>query len=367
LTLRRDVRYDVHSMGRRRWRWGLVAVLWALPAAGDAAGEAVKMARKRFGEGVAAADAGDYEAARIAFQQAYALKPHPSVLRNLGEAELKTGHHLEAARHLTEFVRETTFGTPEDREHAKKALAKAQARVGRLAVEVDVAGAEITIDGESIGRSPLSAEPAYVEAGRRIVRIEKEGYQLYEQAEVLEPGRTTQLKIMLKANTAERPLTGAASLSRAAAAPAIDASPSAPPDLGPPPPGLRPREASGARTAVLISSGALTVVSAAAWLGFALHSASLGDQAADARDRVGAQPPADACVRENAACASLRDVSDRRVTATRLAIAGAVGTGVFGAVLLSAWQLWPSRGGAGVSVRPDLASGRAGLYAAGTF
>src|SRR5882724_88200 len=86
-----------------------VQLLASAPSFADPPNEAVRMARRRFQEGVAAVDAGNYEAARVAFQQAYALKPHPSVLRNLGEAELKPGRHLEAARHLSTFIRDTTY------------------------------------------------------------------------------------------------------------------------------------------------------------------------------------------------------------------------------------------------------------------
>src|SRR5258706_5056331 len=106
-------------------------LLAAAPSFADPPNEAVKMARRRFQEGVAAVDAGNYEAARVAFQQAYALKPHPSVLRNLGQAELKTGRYVEAARHLSTFVRDTTYGTTPEREAAAKSLAQAETQVGR--------------------------------------------------------------------------------------------------------------------------------------------------------------------------------------------------------------------------------------------
>src|SRR5262249_39566680 len=131
-----------------------VPLFAAAPVLAEPSSEAVRMARKRFQEGVAAVDAGNYEGARVAFQQAYALKPHPSVLRNLAQAELMTKRYLEAARHLSTFIRDTTYGTAADREAAAKSLAQAEEQVGRVLVFVDIAGADITIDGELAGRSP---------------------------------------------------------------------------------------------------------------------------------------------------------------------------------------------------------------------
>lgn len=347
----------------RRCGWGLAFVLWTLPAYGDGASDAVRTARKRFAEGVAAADAGNYEAARLAFQQAYALKPHPSALRNLGEAELMTGRYLDAVRHLTEFVRDTTFGSPQDREHAKKALLRAQAKVARLLVDVDVADADITVDGESIARSPAMAEPVYVEAGRRIVRIQKEGYQLYEQAEVLEPGRTTHLRITLKPNVVERPLDetrSPSSLSKptsgnAPAAAAVEGASAASQ-------GGAPHNA--ARATVMLTTGALTAASAAVWIGFAVRSASLGDRVTELRDQLGPQA---SCTNASGACEELHDVAERRVTSTKFAIAGAVGTAVFGAAFVGAWRFWPSPPASGMTLRPDFGLGRAGLLVHGSF
>src|SRR4051794_29529360 len=62
--------------------------------------------RKRFRDGLAAAEAGRYDAARTAFQQAFLLNPLPVIAKNLAEAEIKTGHPVDAAKHLEFFLRE---------------------------------------------------------------------------------------------------------------------------------------------------------------------------------------------------------------------------------------------------------------------
>jgi hypothetical protein len=321
------------------------------------------MARKRFQEGVVAVDAGNYEAARVAFQQAYALKPHPSVLRNLGQAELKTGRYLEAARHLSTFVRDTTYGSALERESAAKSLAQAETQVGRVLVQVDVPGADITIDGELAGRSPVS-DPFYAEPGERVIRIQREGHEPYQKTHLIEAGRTTQLKIALDAALAPTP---AASVSRHAGpfAPANDTAETDVP--GPPPDGLVTRSGSegGGRTIALVTAGGLVLVAAGVWIGFALQGAALQSDADDLRIRL---DPKIGCQQETPTCAELRDVSHRRATANTVALVGAVTTGVSAAAFAAAYFLWPkSRAVARAEVLPALSIGHAGLELRATF
>src|SRR5262245_59789765 len=67
--------------------------------------EEVQQAQIRWNEGKKYFDAGNYEAARVAFKQAYTVFPHAAFLQNLGEAELRSGRNVEAARHFTAFLR----------------------------------------------------------------------------------------------------------------------------------------------------------------------------------------------------------------------------------------------------------------------
>ncbi len=64
------------------------------------------MARTRFKEGVSFYDKGQYEQARAAFLQAYALKKHPAVLLNLAWSSLKSGHALESEHYFKQFLAE---------------------------------------------------------------------------------------------------------------------------------------------------------------------------------------------------------------------------------------------------------------------
>ncbi len=116
---------------------------------------ATDMARERFKEGVRFYDAGDFEKARASFLQAYALKAHPSVLLNLAQSELRSGHEADAATHFSEFLATAPDAKPEETAAAQKGLDEAKAKVGEVPVTVDVAGAEVFVDGTSVGKAPL--------------------------------------------------------------------------------------------------------------------------------------------------------------------------------------------------------------------
>ena len=65
---------------------------WAQPVSEEA--------DSRFREGMQYAKGGKFEQARLSFTQAYAISADPTTLWNLAVAEMKTGHSLEALKHL---------------------------------------------------------------------------------------------------------------------------------------------------------------------------------------------------------------------------------------------------------------------------
>jgi hypothetical protein len=303
----------------------LVSIAWAPRSfAAEPPDEVVKNARKRFQEGVTAADAGNFEAARVAFQQAYALKPHPSVLQNLGQSELRTGHHVEAARHLALFLIDPSVGTPAEREAVRAALAEAETKVGKLVLDVDVEGAEVKVDGDTVGRSPFAA-PFYFEPGRRALRVQRDGYREVSQIQQIDAGRTTHLRIVMSApqssesTVLERPVF---------------------PDV----PGDAVSEWSPAKTAVIATGAGLTVVAFAAGIGFNMKGASLDSDAHGRLANVNEQLGQGGCRYVGSAsplCSDLDDLLDRRNRANRFATGAFVATGVLAAATVVTLIAWP--------------------------
>ncbi len=133
------------------------------------------MARQRFQEGVRLFDAGKFEEARAAFVQAYALKKHPAVLLNLAQSEVKSNHSVEAARHFVQFLRENPSASANERTAAEKGLADARRKTARLAVSVNLEGADVLVDDEVVGRAPL-ADAVDVAMGARKVEARLAGH-----------------------------------------------------------------------------------------------------------------------------------------------------------------------------------------------
>src|SRR4051812_16543049 len=133
-------------------------------------------ALQTFKEGLAAFDRRDFEAARVAFLQTFALKPAvPVVRRNLGLAEIYSGHYLDGARRLARVLHTTEEGSSEDRARMLESLKKAEAHLERVSMEVRQEGAEITIDGVDLGASPLPFL-WYVAPGSYEVKVQKAGF-----------------------------------------------------------------------------------------------------------------------------------------------------------------------------------------------
>ncbi|MBK6516652.1 MAG: PEGA domain-containing protein [Polyangiaceae bacterium] len=155
-----------------------------------------EVARTRFKDGVAAYDAGRYEEARTAFEQAYTLSQSPAVLLNLGLAESKTNRCVAGGNHLLKFLREHKEITPEQRTAAAAGIEDCKKKVGLIAITVDAAGAEVSVDGASVGKSPV-ADPVFVEPGTHAVIATLSGRTASTSVEA-KKGQTTVATITVK-------------------------------------------------------------------------------------------------------------------------------------------------------------------------
>jgi hypothetical protein len=163
----------------------------------------VEMARQRFREGVQFYDQRQYDKARLAFLQAYALKPHPSVLLNLAQSELRAGHPDDASGHFNEYLRTNTEASEAEKQEAELGLAASKSKVAEVAVSVDVAGAQISVDGAEKGVAPL-AGPLYLMPGAHTIEA-KANDKHAAKSGTFSAGQSASFSLALRASQASPP------------------------------------------------------------------------------------------------------------------------------------------------------------------
>lgn len=136
---------------------------------------AVAEATKRFEEGLALADAGKPEEARLKFQQAAAVVKSPGVLFNLARSEQLTGHDYDAMEHYKQFLRVAENDPRVNdamRDKAREHIADLATKVGQIDIQAPPS-ARVSIDGKPLEEPPK--EPVAVPPGRHVVEVAYEG------------------------------------------------------------------------------------------------------------------------------------------------------------------------------------------------
>lgn len=186
-----------------------------------------EIARQRFLEGVRHYDQHDYDKARLAFLQAYLLKPHPAVLLNLAQSQLRASRFAEAAENFAKYIRENP--TADAMSHAKAAFEEARDKVGEVSVEVNATGAIINVDGTDVGKSPLPYA-LYMMPGRHTVRATKGGLSADESLDAI-AGQRMYVTLALPEGSRMAPVASAAAAGDSAQSPRTNLEPI--PELSP--------------------------------------------------------------------------------------------------------------------------------------
>lgn len=185
-------------------------VAWSPPAQAMPSDEGDVSARadEYFRQGKALVKQGDLEGARKAYLEGFQLKRGYDIAGNLGNVELELGRPRDAAEHLTYCVRNfPATGTPKQLEFAKERLAEARKQVGALAIVVNVDGAEVFVDGKSIGRAPFATD-VFVEPGARVIEARAVGHAATRQDIEATRGSFQSLALVLRPLPAQRVVKG---------------------------------------------------------------------------------------------------------------------------------------------------------------
>ena len=124
-------------------------------------------AGRHFRRGVDLYSEANYTAALVEFKRAFALAPTATALYDLGETQFQLQDYAGALKTFRRYLAE--FGPTEGHRAAvAQAVEVLRTRVGHLNVTTIPPGADVIIDDETVGKTPL-AEPLLVSVGRRRV------------------------------------------------------------------------------------------------------------------------------------------------------------------------------------------------------
>ena len=156
-------------------------VLIMLMAAAPVGEEATNIARQSFQDGSRLYAAGRYREALGRFELAYKLKPHPSTLFNIARCQEQLGEVGNALRNYRAYLEGVPGAT--DREAVNESIVtlerKSKAVTQRLTIATLPSGAEVLVDGKTLGGSPTSVDLA---PGPHQLAIVKEGHARFERS-----------------------------------------------------------------------------------------------------------------------------------------------------------------------------------------
>jgi hypothetical protein len=130
-------------------------------------------AASHFKHGVALYKEGDYEGALVEFRRAQDLTPNYRVLYDIGQSLYQLQRYADALKAFEDYLAQGgTQLAPARRASVEADLKALRARVGHLEIVVNVDGAEVRIDDQVVGTSPLAA-PILVSVGHRKITVAK--------------------------------------------------------------------------------------------------------------------------------------------------------------------------------------------------
>jgi len=310
-------------------------------------------AQTRLSEGLDRYGRGDYDGARLAFQQAYAVLASVDLLYNLSRAEVKSGHVLEAIVHLHQILRDPK-ATEDDHTKAARLLDDANRMTAHIAVDAP-AGAEILIDHVPSGEAPLN-EPFDVTPGKHLCEARGNGASRVVEI-VASVGDIVTARFAL--DTA-RPATVSAPVPMAPPPPPEPSS-VAPMSEAP----VHQDHESNARVVVPLVIGAVAVVALGVGVGLGLESKGKENDAASFRS---SNPQGFCANASSSTCTQYASLLNSQQNATDLEHGFLIGGGVLAVGAVVTYLVWPhDHRSEGTSTGMWFAPAPGGAVVGGTF
>ncbi len=141
---------------------------------------------------------GEDEAALREFEKAQALAPTPRGAAQTGLCEQQLERWLDAELHINEALRGVRDPwIRKNRKVIEESLATVRSKIGRVRVGGDPGGAEVVVNGQNVGRLPLS-EPARALPGPVRIELRAQGYAPASVTVIATAGQETRVDLRLE-------------------------------------------------------------------------------------------------------------------------------------------------------------------------
>ena len=329
--------------------------------------EASQKADEFFRQGKELYKSGKLKEAHDAYRSAWALKRSYDIASNLGNTEIQLGLKRDAAEHYAFCIRNfPSSGGKTQLDHAKERFEQARKDVGALLLKVGADGAELFVDGKSVGRSPL-AEEVFVEPGERSIEAKLAGHEPAKMSVRVSTGSTQTIPITLTVAALPLPM--------ASAVPLASVSPSASASAPPPPVPTSsavvsdPLPSDGASTPVLVTGGVVSGLAVVTGVVFTVIANGKGDDAATMRGKLAkVQPNACGSTPASPDCPTLHGLWSEQASFSNAAAWSFIGAGVLGVATVGFALLGPKRSSkTEIHAVPAVGSGTAGLVVHGAW
>jgi hypothetical protein len=168
-------------------------------------------ARRDYDAGKLLFEDGDYATALLMYQTAYDRTHDARLLWNVAACQKNLRRYAKAAALLRRYLVEggdlLSAGDRRDAQDLSKAIAPFTVA---MKLDVDEPGAQVWVDDEPVGTSPLPA-PVVLDMGTRRVRVKKEGFRLVERDVPVGGSAATTFDVVLQRESGRLELTAPAS------------------------------------------------------------------------------------------------------------------------------------------------------------
>jgi len=130
--------------------------------------QAKAQAQELLGQGTKLYAQGDVAGALEKFNAAYAAYASPKLMFNIGQCNRDLSRPVEALEAFEKFLVGAPDSSPDMIADARRSAAQLQRKLGRIQIDCETAGAEVSVDGKSVGLAPLP-DPIWATPGHHQV------------------------------------------------------------------------------------------------------------------------------------------------------------------------------------------------------